>query len=372
MQAGDPTKTSISFVGDLMPDVALPRPRVFYHSPETTSCHLSLPNAVRFPYPADAETLAWLEEQGVSTRGMRLTSHAHQSIRLAPRGGLFDAIRSELGRSEAVVVNLECPLSTRGRRARNDCCYRADPQMAFAMAWSGIRAASLANNHAMDFGETALRETVETLTGAGVVAVGVGESQREASQPRWLEVNGTKVALVAGNMVGPDDVYATEGEYGVAMLNPMLTGRAIAEAREAADVVVVLAHWGIEGRAEPLPELASFARDMVERGADLVIGHHPHVVGPVEVHQGRAILYSLGNFLFGHDHAAWSGGVIARALIAAGRIEAIELTATTAGLRPAPKDLESQRRLCQLIQRTSDQAEDRTGIEDGRVLIQLS
>ena len=216
----------------------------------------------------------------------------------------FEFIEPPLASADIAVVNSEMVISDRGTPLDKDYVFRAPPSAALRMAAAGIDVASLANNHAKDFGPTALVDTIGLLEEAGVVALGAGATDSEAYRYRILEV-GTKatVAFVGVSMVVPWGFPAGPDTPGIASARP--PSRILESVREAsavADVVIALVHWGIERSTCPNAHQEEFAQDLFDAGADAVIGHHPHVLQPVEFADGRLVAYSLGNFIW---HARW-------------------------------------------------------------------
>jgi len=154
----------------------------------------------------------------------------------------------------------------------------------------------MANNHIMDYGPEGLKETLSKLS--ELEFIGAGLSFEEAYQPCWFERDGTRVALLsfAEAQLGVLQDELNDEQAGYAWIDHPRARRAIREARSKADVVVVQAHAGLEMTNLPLPELRSRYREFIDLGADLVVGHHPHVVQGSECYGQRMIHYSLGNF----------------------------------------------------------------------------
>jgi poly-gamma-glutamate synthesis protein (capsule biosynthesis protein) len=339
-ESGESRSLTLTAVGDIMLDRRLLPPRTFYHHPDFSSCGGSFDGQVRYPFPNTEESIRWLAGLDRHVHGIAGTSHAAQSVPLSlpEDGGAYEypfrSIAGELRASDIVFGNLECPLSARGRRSGNDTCYSADPAFAEAMAAAGFRVLSFANNHCFDYGETAFLDTLDALGRNGITAVGAGTSLAEARTPALIRVNGVTVAFLAYSLVGPPSIWATSDECGAAPMNPMIVGQDIRRVRRQADFVVLSVHWGIESRAVPYPRTVDLAHDCIDAGADVILGHHPHVPGSVEVYRGRPIFYSLGNFIFGHDHDDWTDGMMARLHIESGVLRKAEIIPITGRYQP--------------------------------------
>ena len=225
--------------------------------------------------------------------------------RTEPRGvDPFEFIEPPLASADIAVVNSEMVISDRGVPADKTYVFRAPPSAARRIAAAGVDVASLANNHAKDYGPTALVDTVELLEAAGVAALGAGSNDVEAYRYRVLDVEGAaSVAFVGVSMIVPWTFPAGPDSPGIASARPpSRVVESIEDATWAADVVIALVHWGIERSTCPSAAQRSFAQDLLDAGADAVIGHHPHVLQPVEFADGRLVAYSLGNFVW---HPRW-------------------------------------------------------------------
>ena len=198
--------------------------------------------------------------------------------------------------AELVVLNLECCVSERGGRWQapgKPFFFRAPPRATQLLDLLGVDCVTLANNHALDYGEDALLDTFEHLDAAGIAWVGAGADLERARAPAVLHAGGRTLA-VFGATDHPADYAAREATPGVALIDledpAWLTG-AIRDAD--ADAVLVTPHWGPNMRASPLPEVRRAAADLVGAGATLVAGHSAHVFHGAS---GR-VLYDLGDFL---------------------------------------------------------------------------
>jgi poly-gamma-glutamate synthesis protein (capsule biosynthesis protein) len=203
-----------------------------------------------------------------------------------------------LQRADIAFVNLECVLAESGRPIPKQYNFRGSPKGAKALRDAGIDIVSQANNHAWDFGPSALAETAGHLAEAGIVNVGGGRTLEEAHRLRVVERNGLKIGFLAYLGMFPPLMPMRSGRPGIAMGYPDVVSREVAAARRKVDVLVVSMHAGVEGARRHSPRQQRIARAAVDAGADLVIGHHPHVVQDVEIYRGKPIVYSLGNFVF--------------------------------------------------------------------------
>ena len=219
--------------------------------------------------------------------------------------------------SDLTIANLECPLATGGKREKKKFTFRASPAAVRALTDGGINAVSLANNHSCDYGKRALLQTMETLSAAGVSYVGAGRNLQSARAPVYLSLGRPRlrVGLLAYSDMLPVNFYATPARPGtnparvdnIRVARPSRAATAAASgglaanvsaARARADAVIVCFHWGKERASRPTARQKLLARAAVDAGADLVVGHHPHVLQGIESYRGRFIAYSLGNFLF--------------------------------------------------------------------------
>ncbi|MBN1289395.1 MAG: CapA family protein, partial [Actinobacteria bacterium] len=198
-------------------------------------------------------------------------------------------------------VNLECCLSTTGSPvAGKEFCFRGPPESAAGLFSAGVDVVSLANNHSKDYGTAALVETFSNLRANGVKWCGAGNNSAEAFAPAIVDVRGQKIAFLAFNGIVPSGWPATASEPGCATTwDRGRVSETIAAADSTSDYVVASFHWGVELDTSPNVSEMELAHLAVDSGADLVLGHHPHVVQGFELYKDRLIAYSLGNYIFG-------------------------------------------------------------------------
>lgn len=212
------------------------------------------------------------------------------------------------------IGNLECPVATTGAAFEQKIySFRARPE-ALAILQGRFDAVSLANNHAGDYGHEAFVETMAHLDEAGIARFGGGRNLAEAHQPLWIERNGLKIAVLAYNEFKPRSFEAGADWPGVAWSEDDQVITDIRATKAAgADLIIPFMHWGWEKEGKPSARQQQLARRMIDEGAALVVGGHPHVTQGVEVYQGKPIIYSLGNFVFdGFDYPAAQRGWLLR------------------------------------------------------------
>ncbi len=219
----------------------------------------------------------------------------------------FSAIASTLKDADLAMVNLECVISAKGEPVPDKpYLFRAPQTEADALREAGVKAVSLANNHAMDFGSEALEDMQRTLDLQGITSVGAGKAPVSA---RFIKVKGLNIALIGMSDVSADREHAATDHSGVATA---LDLEAVCAARQQADAVIVFIHWGTEGQPMTTARQRSLARQLVRAGADAIVGAHPHCVQPLDVCGGCPVAFSLGNLVFdgGRPGSSWNQGAL--------------------------------------------------------------
>jgi len=222
-----------------------------------------------------------------------------------PSIDIFGQVTSLFQSADLAIANLESPLVENGVPVFGKCTLRGTTNWARVLKNAGIRFVSLANNHMMDYGIEGLRSTIQACKKAGLCFAGAGENIREASNPVHIDVNGNKIAILCRtSVIVSSPCYASNDSPGVAFLQEKETIDAISTCKKRADFVIVCIHWGIEDYLYPSKEQRQLAYQFVEAGANLIIGHHPHVLQGIERIGKAFVVYSLGNFVF--DEFEWS------------------------------------------------------------------
>jgi len=205
------------------------------------------------------------------------------------------------------IGNLECVVATGGVAEVKPYTFRAHPRTLPVLA-KHFDAFSLANNHSGDFGKAAFAEQLELMRDAGMPYFGGGDNLEQAHAPWIVERNGVRIAFLGYDEFKPRAFEATATRPGVAWSGEdeqVIEDIIAARERHGADLVIPYLHWGWEDEGYSSERQRVFAHAMIDAGADMVVGAHPHVTQGAEIYKGRPIVYSLGNFLFnGFDTAA--------------------------------------------------------------------
>lgn len=240
-------------------------------------------------------------------------------------GSIFDRVRSLLGQADIAFCQLEINLTRRGSplpQAR--LAMQGDPAIAWALKEAGFTVVSFAGNHCMDWGQEGFFDTIEALEGQGLQVVGVGVNIEEARRPAFIESKGTRIAILAYNSILPYGYWAEADRPGCAPLRALTLYEQIehdqpgtpcrvhtfpqpedrqamiddiCRAKAQADVVILSLHWGIHFIPAVIADYQrELARAAVDAGADLILGHHAHILKGAEVYRGKVIFYSLCNF----------------------------------------------------------------------------
>ena len=194
----------------------------------------------------------------------------------------FANVRDIFEQDDFTLLNLECVLSDATERVEKTWNLKGKPEYVGIMTGSSVEGVSLGNNHTFDYGQQGLDDTRNVLKKAGII---FGFNDHTAT---YTTDSGLVVGIVSANQLAADERHADYIRDGIRQLK-----------KEGADLVIASCHWGIEGDHYPNDYQQKLAHQVIDWGADLLIGTHPHVLQGIEVYRGKVICYSLGNFCFG-------------------------------------------------------------------------
>jgi poly-gamma-glutamate synthesis protein (capsule biosynthesis protein) len=211
-------------------------------------------------------------------------------------GPIVAALAAPMTAADLGIVNLEFPVEAGEGSAARRLRQAHEPALLPALAAAGVGAVSLANNHLMDAGPEGLDDTLRALDDAGLSHFGAGRTLAEARRPLVREVRGQRVVVLGyGETAG---ARTDPGAPCIAPLDPALAVADLARWRPEADVLVAVAHWGSMYVDYPPPRVVKMAGVLAGGGADLVIGHHPHVLQGVRRIGNCLVCFSLGDAIF--------------------------------------------------------------------------
>jgi poly-gamma-glutamate synthesis protein (capsule biosynthesis protein) len=244
-----------------------------------------------------------------------------------------------LSGADLAVVNLETAVTERGQPEPKSFTFRAPPAALRALAAAGVDAASMANNHALDFGPESVVDALAAARAARFPLVGIGGNAAEAYAPWRASVRGVRVAVLAASQVLPSPAWAaTDRRAGVASAYDL--GRlsaAVRAVRAEADVVVVYLHWGTERASCPNAAQQRLARALASAGADVVAGTHAHRLQAAGSLGPTFVAYGLGNFAFATPPGAGAETGVLRLTLVGRRVGAYEwVPARITGGVPVP------------------------------------
>lgn len=190
-------------------------------------------------------------------------------------------VREIFEKDDLTIVNMEGTFTNETSRADKTFAFKASPEFVSILTGSSVEAANIANNHSHDYGEKSYTDTIQTLDDAGIESFGY-------ERVKVLDVKGIKVGVTGIYELATHEGCADDVKKNI---------QALKEA--GAQIIIANFHWGIEREYLPNDTQKMLAHLAIDEGADLVIGHHPHVLQGVEKYNGKYIAYSLGNFCFG-------------------------------------------------------------------------
>lgn len=219
----------------------------------------------------------------------------------------FARVADTLKSYDVVFANLESNISDQGGRTedpRSNIIFTAPPAAAQSLRRAGVSVVSTANNHALDFGISALDQTSKYLDSAGVTHCGTGGDSGGLYSPARINVKGIRLAFFAVTEFMNSTGLRWRRYVAAADTGALFPG--IRSVRRSVDLVLVSFHGGDEYAEAPSRRTRDFARQVLKAGADVVLGHHPHITYGIEMHEGKIAVFSLGNFVFKQPGRYWT------------------------------------------------------------------
>jgi poly-gamma-glutamate synthesis protein (capsule biosynthesis protein) len=286
----------------------------------------------------------------------------------------FRGLAAELKTADITIANLESPIARSGEEfTGKKFRFLAEPEVAGALRNAGINLVTLANNHSMDFGGQALTDTMENLKNAGIAWIGAGENLAEARKMALYTIKGKRIAFLGYSLTQPMEFFAGKNRPGTAPGYKEYFVEDITRARQLADYVIVSFHWGTEGRSGIQPYQRTIAHKAIDAGADVIIGHHPHVLRGIEKYKEGIVFYSLGNFTFASKGKSADSGALVRLRFNEGIREAellpLEINHRRVGFQPLPASGKRAAEIIEQLNLLSSPLKTHIQMRDGRYVV---
>jgi poly-gamma-glutamate capsule biosynthesis protein CapA/YwtB (metallophosphatase superfamily) len=202
--------------------------------------------------------------------------------------------------SDMVVANLECPATRIKEPLSKKYVFRAEPEWLMALRKHGITHLDMANNHVMDQGRQGLEDTYKNIVLSGMIPLGYGENIRQACKPQLISTDPRKVYILSSVQVPSENWTYLEEKACVCEESFDVLSEKIKRLRkaESGSLIIVQLHWGAEHKLKPMTMQKQQAHQLIDAGADCIIGHHTHTIQTMELYMGKPVFYGIGNFIF--------------------------------------------------------------------------
>ncbi|MGB8232358.1 MAG: CapA family protein [Methanobacterium sp.] len=272
--------------------------------------------------------------------------------------------------ADAVVVNLEDPLTLSTDNLKHTVPLKANPAYTHVLKDNNVVVTCLANNHIMDYGNKGLNDTINTLQNNGINYTGAGENLEQATTPVYLNIKGRRIAILnfmdnsSFTEFQPSELPgATINSSGYAPADWNIIKKRIDESKNNSDVTVVVFHYGNEYSTTPNPSQINLSHKCIDEGADMVIGSHTHVIQEIESYKGKPIFYSLGNFVFDQSNPATHSSLMVEMDMVGNQANIIVHPMILVGSIPRQMDNKSGTRL---LEKLKSQTSLNMTIDDGK------
>ncbi|PIU74947.1 MAG: hypothetical protein COS76_03360 [Candidatus Portnoybacteria bacterium CG06_land_8_20_14_3_00_39_12] len=238
----------------------------------------------------------------------------------------FLQIGDYLSQADLTIGNLESVISDQGHNVGSIYSFRADPRMLEGLTFAGFDVLDPANNHVGDWTRLAFEDSTARLTNAGISNCGAGANFDEAHTAVVRQAGSAKIGFLCYTDIAAAPLFAKENQSGVANMDLTQLKKDIESAKQNVDIIVVQMHTGVEYQPHPNSKQKTFAKTAIDAGANLVVGHHPHVIQDFEQYKNGWIAYSLGNFIFDQDFSVETRhGQILKVTLRDKTIESVDL-----------------------------------------------
>jgi poly-gamma-glutamate capsule biosynthesis protein CapA/YwtB (metallophosphatase superfamily) len=270
-------------------------------------------------YKAQVEDTSFIEL--VAVGDVMLARGVNKKIKEMGPNYPFEKTQEIISQADIAFCNLECAVSpdATGKSKGNVFCVK--PEDAKGLSFAGFDVVSLANNHMYDCEKKGILSTMEFLTKEKIKFAGAGKTASTALHPAIIDLKSIRVGFLAFCAYPMDWINLDEDTPAIAFYDSSVATEAVKQLKKKADVVVVSMHWGDEYKTIPTPSQISIAHQLIDAGADLILGHHPHVIQQIDMYKDALIAYSLGNFVFDQRKSETKKSMIFRAKLSRKGVE---------------------------------------------------
>ncbi|MDA3899211.1 MAG: CapA family protein [Spirochaetes bacterium] len=267
------------------------------------------------------------EELTILTMGDLLIANAvEKRMELHGKDYPFKKIRPHLEGYDIVVANLETPVTTRGvSHPSKKWVFRTKPQNAAHLKTLNMHVLSLANNHMMDYGKEGLEDTLAFVKKHGFYYSGAGDNLEAARKPAIISKKGYRMVFLSYCERPPKDMYAKSTRPGIAPIDKAVITADVKKYAKPGTHVFVSLHWGIERTRYARKDQIVMAHDIIDSGAEAIIGHHPHIPQGIEIYKGKPVIYSLGNAVCGFYNKEYTSNIMVSFHYELGKLNRLEI-----------------------------------------------
>jgi len=283
------------------------------------------------------------------TGDVMLARGVSSKIRNKGKGFMFDSIRSALEQYKYRFINLECPITKLNYPPDKPYSFRADSNYLGILTSAGITHATLANNHIDDQRPAGALDTYNLLIENGITPIGLKSKNDTICRPAEIDLSKRKVAVFGAlgiDMKLSNIWYCRDSHF--------LKSLELYKKKNPGSFVICYVHWGIEYYDHPSYDQILDAKKMIDLGADMIIGHHPHVIESIRYYKGKPILYSLGNMIFDQHDPDTKKGIIAGLTVEDSAVETEITPYNIKEDRPVPMEPNEKQNLKEYLLKISD------------------
>ncbi|MBA3051589.1 CapA family protein [bacterium] len=268
----------------------------------------------------------------------------------------YKLVKNLISSADIAFANLECPISSKGVSTGKKYSFCASTKNLEGLLYAGFDVLALANNHIMDYGPEAFSETLKLLKNKNITYVGAGNNLEEARKAGFFKFANTRIAFLAYDCTFRWS-FATDKKAGIAPGRIKEIQQDISKAKKVSDIIIVSFHWGNEYTSTASKFQKNLAHKTIDAGADIIIGHHAHVIQEIEFYKEKPIIYGLGNFIFDQAFGDTRKGLAVKFIIKnkqLNKIVCIPITRNYDKYYPQPAKNQEKKEIVAYILKISD------------------